>query len=164
MRATFELLELSRLADEALRKAFPAKARTQTAYPPWVYPPDGHLPFIERNAVVLPGVGSSAVVLEFRVPLGMDGVIKRVSNLYLGGGFVSGSGDIIWRILADGRAVRNFANITSEYGSLSSPIDVDGIRIYSGQLIQYTVTHVANLALGDLTLCHLSGYYYPSSS
>lgn len=152
-------IHLSRLYELVSGKPEPEQ-REATRLPPWVFPDGGHLPFIERNAVTLPGIGGTATVLSFTVPRGMNGVIKRIANVYLGGGFVSGSGDIVWRILADGRPVRNFSNITSEFGSLESPLVVDDLIVYSNQRIEYTVTHVANVALGDLTLCHMSGYFY----
>lgn len=161
-RALIELTQFHLLAEKILGgRGLSSMRETNNVDRPWLNPSEGHLPFMERSTVPMPAIGATSVVLQFVVPNGFDGTIKRLSNNYIGGGFVSGSGDLIWRILADGRAIKNFHNITSEFGNLSSPLDVDYIRIFSGQLIQFTVTHVANAALANSTTCHLAGYYYP---
>src|ERR1035437_5927665 len=70
---------------------------------PWVNPPEGHLPFAAYNAVAVPAAPPvHTPVLTLSVPEGLDGVIIRLSQNFTGGGFVAGSGDIIWRITADG--------------------------------------------------------------
>lgn len=143
------------------RLAFSGPPDRPDSSAPWLIPPPGHLPFVEVGNIQIPTIGNSATVLRIEVPVGYDGVIRRLANNYLGGGFVSGSGDIVWQLLADGRPIRNFESITSELGNSSTPLTVDAIRIYSGQVIEYVVTHVANAALGDLVQCQLSGYYYP---
>lgn len=150
---------------QALRGLDPAEI-ANNGIPPWVQPPQGHLPFLAhdvlaRPGVVFPAVGAAGVVLTLPVPQGYDGVINALSNNYVAGGFVSGSGNLIWRILADGRAIRNFNNITVELGTLQLPRSVDGIRVFSGQAITYTIDHIANAALGGNTVCTLKGYFYP---
>lgn len=132
--------------------------------PAWIQPPEGHLPFLPHGVVAVPGPpgpAAIAVVLTFNVPQGYDGVITGISNNYVAGGFVSGSGDLIWMIQADGRAIRNFNNILVEFGTLQMPREVDGIRIFSGQTIDYVISHPANAALGGNTVCTMKGYFYP---
>ena len=129
---------------------------------PWVQPPTGHVTFDEQGVAAVPLiVAAPVVVLTFTVPQGYDGVIERISNNYIAGGFVSGSGDLIWRILTDNRPLKNFAVITAELGTLQVPRPVSQIRLYSGQVVQYVVDHIANAALGGNTICTLAGYYYP---
>ena len=128
---------------------------------PWIQPPEGHLPFLESGVAATPAVGAAGIILRLNVPQGYDGVINGLSNNHIPGGFVDGSGQLIWRILADGRAIRNFNNIIVELGTLQIPRSVDGIRIFSGQAIDYTLDHIANAALGGNTVCTLKGYYYP---
>ncbi len=144
----------------ALRGLDPADAaRNEIA--PWIQPPQGHIPFLPAGVLAVPGVGAAGIVLTLPVPQGMDGVINGLSNNYIAGGFVSGSGALIWRILADGRAIRNFNNIIVEFGTLQIPRVVDGIRVFSGQTITYTIDHIANAALGGDTACTFKGYFYP---
>lgn len=132
---------------------------------PWLDPPLGFYPFDEQNGIALPAISPNfSVVLEFRVPNGSDGVIKFISNNITGGGFTPFSGDIIWQILADGRAIRNFENIRAEKGTVEAGRAISPIRIYSNQLIQYVVSHVANVALAGQVICSCNGYYYPSQS
>jgi hypothetical protein len=130
---------------------------------PWIDEPEGSVPFDEQDGVTLPAVGAGfTIVQRFQVPLGYDGVIKYLSNNFLGGGFVDFSGDIVWQILADNRPIRNFNNIRANKGTTGIPRPVSPIRIYSGQVITYVVNHVANVALAGQVVCSLTGYLYPS--
>lgn len=130
---------------------------------PWIDEPEGSVPFDEQDGITLPAVGAGfATVLSFQMPLGYDGVIKFLSNNFLGGGFVDFSGDIIWAILADGRPIRNFSNIRANKGTVTIPRPISPIRVYSGQLIRYVVNHVANVGLAGQVICSLDGYLYPS--
>ena len=130
---------------------------------PWLDPPPGFLPFDEQNGIALPGLGGAdTVVLQFQVPDGYDGVINYISNNITGGGFVDFSGDIVWRIEADGRPIKNFENIRNQKGTIQQPRQVSPIRIYSGQVITYVVNHVANGALAGNVICSCNGYYYPN--
>lgn len=130
---------------------------------PWIDEPGGSIPFDEQNGIALPAVGAGAsTVLSFQVPLGYDGVIKYISNNFLGGGFVDFSGDIQLQILADGRPIRNFSNILANKGTPGLQRPISPIRIYSGQIISYTVNHLANVGLAGNVVCSLTGYIYPS--
>lgn len=135
--------------------------------PPWVEPPPGYIDFDPRATLPLPAVAvppPETEVLVLLVPTGLDGVIKWYSNNFEGGGFVNGSGDIVWRIRINGRAVRNFDNILFESGTVEKPRRLAaGIRIYSGQRVTYTVQHVANPLLGvEPIVCSFVGYFYPA--
>ena len=133
---------------------------------PLLVPPKGHLDFFPKSSVaLLAAPGASQTVVQFRVPLGMDGVIKSIGCAPVTGGFVNDSGDIIWRILADGRAVRNFDNIRSVMGeSIGQPVDLAvGIPIFSGQLIEFQTQHPQSAALdGVVVVCQFKGYFFPS--
>jgi hypothetical protein len=129
--------------------------------PPWIIPPAGADPF-DATAVVNVGlVGVDATILTLLVPYGYDGVIKRFYHNYLGAGYMEGSGDLVWRILADGRPIKNFGNILTQMGSPTTPRVTDGIRIFTGQSITYVVSHPANVILTDACTASLAGYYYP---
>lgn len=133
---------------------------------PFMVVPKGHLDFFPKGSVSLAAApGANQSVLQLRVPLGMDGVIKSIGNWPESGGFVNDSGTIVWRILADGRAVRNFDNIRSIMGqSVGWPVDLAvGIPIFSGQLIEYQVQHLTDAAFDDvLVICQFKGYFFPS--
>jgi hypothetical protein len=130
---------------------------------PWIDEPEGSVPFDEQGGITLPAIGPGfSTVLSFQVPLGYDGVIKYLSNNFLGGGFVDFSGDIVWQILADNRPIRNFSNIRANKGTTGIPRPVSPIRIYSGQVISYVVNHFANIGLAGQVVVSLTGYLYPS--
>ncbi len=132
--------------------------------PPWVEAPQNFLSFDEPGLVALPVAPSvDTTVLSLLVPDGYDGVIKGMSMNFAGGGFVQGSGTIVWRVLADGQAIRNYSNITTERGSPEQPRPVSGgIRLYSGQLITIVVNHVSDNTLTGDVLATITGWFYPS--
>lgn len=117
----------------------------------------------EQSSAALPTIAAGeTTILTFIVPQGFDCIIRRLSHNFTGGGFVQGSGDIIWRILIDNAPVRNFQNMTTEKGSWDQPREIDGIRAYSGQTIRYNVVHAANAALAGNVICSLNGSLFPS--
>ena len=133
---------------------------------PWVTPPP-RFQAIDFQAIIdTPLVGSGDTdVLTFTVPRGFDGIIRRLSHNYTGGGFQQGSGGLVWRILANGRAIKNYDNILFEFGTLAVPRPTDGIRIYENQFIEYVV----NVAGGGgfvpsaatSIICTLAGWIWP---
>lgn len=135
---------------------------TLTESYPWGDYPVNHEPFHEAGGVALPAVGSTSTVLSFVVPPLYDGYISRYNLNFMGAGFTQGNGNIVWSILADNRPIKNFQNITTERGAFNMPIEIDHIRVYSGQTISVTVNHVANMALNGLVVVGLCGIFYPS--
>jgi hypothetical protein len=128
---------------------------------PWIDEPSGSLPFDEQGGQALGIIGTVTIVLDFYVPNGMDGVIKWIScNTVFP--FNNFSGDLVWQILQNGRAIRNFDNIRAEKGTIQIPRPISPIRIYSGDHIQFVVNHVANVALNGQIVCSLNGYFYPN--
>ena len=137
----------------------------QTTEQPWNTQPMGSQNFDEQASIQIPSIITGWVtVMSFIVPLGMEGVIKNYAANFTGGGFQDGSGDLVWRLLQDKRPIRNFDYITTERGSPESPRSVSGgIRIYSGQLIEFQINHVSNNLLANgFIICGLSGYFYPN--
>lgn len=132
--------------------------------PPWVEAPQNFLSYDEFGLVALPASPSvDATILSMLVPDGYDGVIKTISLNFTGGGFVQGSGDIVWRILIDGQAVRNFSNITTEKGSPEQPRPLSGgIRVFSGQLVTAVVNHASNVGLSGDATAGFGGWFYPA--
>jgi hypothetical protein len=132
--------------------------------PPWVIPPAGADPFDATNVVNIGVVGTTTTILTLVVPYGYDGVIKRFYHTYLGAGLIDGNGDLVWRILADGRPIKNFGNILTQMGNAITPRLTDGIRVFAGQTITYVVSHAANPLLTDMVTASLAGYFYPRTA
>lgn len=135
----------------------------QPDYPrrPWIDEPYGSVPFDQQNGLALDVVGTTQVVVSMLVPIGMDGVIKYISNNTVFP-FNNFSGDLQWQILRNKQAIRNFDNILTQKGTVEIPRPVSPIRIYSGDLIEYVVKHIANVALNGDIVCCLNGYFYPA--
>lgn len=132
--------------------------------PPWVEPPPNYQPIDEQSLIAVPAAPSvDTEVVVVVIPVGSDGTINTYSCNYIGGGFVDGSGDLIWRITIDGQPIRNFSNIKTERGSPSQPRTIPGgIRVYSGQRVAVVVNHASNGALTENVSANLGGWTYPS--
>lgn len=136
---------------------------------PWVTMPDGGFPFSSNGTITTPlaGTGWTDVIgpagqYVMQVPNGNDGVINQIINVFNGQGFVQGSGALIWRILINGQAVRNYDNMLVQLGSTSSPFPIAGIRVTSQDTIQFQVNNVSLVQGGTQIFCFLGGWYYPN--
>ena len=132
----------------------------------WIEEPPGSIPFDEQDTLALPpsgGVGVDTPVLTFTVPFGFDGVIKWISNNVINTNVAFSPGNLIWKLLVNRRAVRNFANILNEKGTIFQGREVSPIRIFSGDLVQYTVQDpTGTVIFSGSTVCSATGYYFPS--
>ncbi len=146
-----------------------ARIKNPNLVPPWVQMPDGGFPFSSNGTVNTPVVGSGWTDVigpngqyVMQVPNGYDGVANILACFYNGGGFISGSGQLIWRILVNGQAVRNYDNILVQLGVNPFPGNVQGIRFKSGDTVQFQVNNVSLIAGGTQIFCFLGGYYWPN--
>ncbi|MEE9235112.1 MAG: hypothetical protein V3U28_06725 [Candidatus Acidoferrales bacterium] len=134
---------------------------------PWIDKPAGGIDFRAQNIaqVNIPAAtGTEVTVLTFPVPPGMNGIIKLVGNQAVTGGWVEGTGALVWRIELDGMAVRNFQNIIASLGSVSNPGDFGqgGIRIFENQVVAIILRNVSLITGGsDPVLALLGGWFYP---
>jgi hypothetical protein len=90
------------------------------------------------NYALLPAINSTVTILSFKVPLGHNGIINKVACNFVGGGWVEGSGDVIWRILVDGTpppGATSYDSIVASLGSPASPVPISGFRIYENQTL-----------------------------
>lgn len=161
--------QILRYAEQAATCESTAKVTAATveklAQPPWVVPPDGFESFDFAHAIETPeNDGQVYDILTFQVPAGYDGIIRRLSHCYTGGGFAPGAGDLVWRIAIDGRPVRNYDAITIQFGDETHQRQIDGIRIYDGQLVAYQVIHSPSSTLpreGTYIIASMAGWFYP---
>jgi len=109
----------------------------------WVEAPPGAVTFNPDRAIPLPDPASvNVVVLSFRVPIAYDGILLAQYHGYRGAGtFVEASGDIIWRVSANGRYLRDMGNMQVSIGSPQtlSPCP-GGLWLHSGDLVEYVVS------------------------
>jgi hypothetical protein len=133
--------------------------------PPWLKMPAEGRQYQEIGSIVTPAAdGNDYVVHQFKVPTGYDGVITSVTNFYTGAGFAEGSGNIVWRVTIGRAWLRNFGNIETTLGSLTSPCPLfrGGVRVYSDQVVSYYVNiPVLSPIAGGRIVCAFFGWFYP---
>lgn len=127
--------------------------------------PTGGFSFSRGNtaAVVLPAIGTDVTVVSLQVPEGYHGVITGIANQFVGGGWTEGTGDLLWRIVADGAAVRGYETILATLGTMSAPGDrsKNPIRIFENQLVELILNNVAVIVSAQALLGLFTGYFYP---
>jgi hypothetical protein len=134
------------------------------ALPLWNFPPDRWENLDISNYVALPAIGAQANVLSFQIPLGRHGLIKKVANNFVGGGWTEGSGAATWQILVDGApppGATSYDTILTSLGSPANPVEIAGFRVYENQMLTLVVKNVSVVLAGQLSGGRLVGYLYP---
>lgn len=135
---------------------------------PWIAMGDGGFPLANPAVIPTPAITGGPPytwtdILNYSIPNGFDGVIKRIAHNYNGAGFVQGSGTLIWRMLINSQAVRNYDNILVYYGDNVTGY-TDGIRLRSGDIFQYQVTNVGLAGAATQIFAFTGGWYYPTGN
>jgi hypothetical protein len=131
-------------------------------FPPHLFQPVDGFPFDYTAYVATPAVGTNIAVVQFTVPQGQFGVIKKVGNVYIGAGFVEGSGSLVWQIQQNAGVVRNYDNILASLGTVNAPTELAGsILLYEQNLITLVVNNVGLVAGGTQVGGRLSGWFFP---
>lgn len=132
--------------------------------PIWLYPPVNWENIDQLAYVNLPAIGATATIISFTVPIGRNGIINKVANNFVGGGWVEGSGDVVWRILVDGGTppgATSYDNILGSLGSPAQPVGISGFRIFENQVITVVAFNSAIVVAGQKVGARLLGYLYP---
>ena len=135
--------------------------------PPWVKRPASGEPFTPAAFVIIPNIGSTAVIINFTVQLGRRGVINRLANEFVGGGWTNGDGNLVWQVLINGVPVKNFENIISSLGDVKNPSVIEGIRLRENDIVQLVILNNPNGPNGGVPAAQqlvggrLQGYFYP---
>jgi hypothetical protein len=139
-------------------------------------PPPGAITLNPNGQVPLPtAIAGDVTILEFRVPVGFDGIILGQFHGYYPArtglppapGFVQGSGDIIWRISINiVRYARDCGAMLVSLGSIQSESPIPGgIWLRSNDLVRYIVNAPntsGSLAPGQGSiLAGVHGYFWP---
>jgi hypothetical protein len=143
--------------------SIPNPAATQKRV--WLDEPPGSVPFDYQKALAVPpsaGFGIIVPVVQFTVPIGLDGIIRWISNNVVNGSEPFVPGALVWSILINGRAVPNFEMIMNEKGTVAQGRVISPIRIFAGDVVSYTVQAMAGTTLTGQTVCSLTGYYFPA--
>jgi len=132
-------------------------------FPAHLWMPIDGISFDYTAYVATPAVGNSIAVVQFTVPEGYYGAIKQIGNVYVGAGFVEGSGSLVWQIQQNGGVIRNYDNILSSLGTVSAPGELAGRSIVLDELALVTlqVNNVSLVAGGTQVGGRLSGWLFP---
>jgi len=139
--------------------------------PPWIERPSNGIDFQELFFQPLSAfesggafTGTDVTLGFFRVPLGYNGVIKKVVFGFTGDGHQEGSGDIVWRLQYGQRFARNFGDVLNSYGSLETALLVQDqhIDIISGQnvLLIANVPATSTISNGEI-FGGVFGWFWP---
>jgi hypothetical protein len=154
----------------------PVDSATQTEitqFPVWLYPPTQWENVDIIAYALLPAIGATVTILQFQVPLGRNGVIKGIANNFVGGGWVEGTGDVVWKLLIDGAAPPNansYGAIPASLGSPANPVAIAGFRIFENQVISFVgFNNPAGpdggvVPAGQRLGARILGYLYPRDS
>lgn len=95
---------------------------------------------------------------DFVVPVGFTAIINKLAIVHVGGGFIDGTGIIIWRVLRNSAGEKGLNNLTAQVGSLQIPNDIV-LVLQEGDHFQITVETTALQA--GTTGARISGYFVP---
>jgi len=112
-----------------------------------------------------PGVGAAAVtVLSMTIEQGLAAVVNFLAIQHFGGGFVDGSGNVIWRVLINGGAMKGLHALTSQIGTFAQPNPIY-IPLIENDVLQVTAEVPAGAANppppGTTTAARFHGWTYP---
>ena len=149
---------------------YPQPAETSGDLPLWIYPPINWENVDQIAYTALPAINAEATILSFLVPTGRNGIINKVACNFVGGGWVEGTGDLLWRILVDGApppGANSYEAIPASLGSPAQPVGIAGFRIFENQTIKVDIFNNGAgpnggvIVAGQLAGARLAGYLYP---
>ena len=138
--------------------------------PPWIYQPVNWENVDQINYALLPAIGSTAIIITYVVPPGRNGIINKVACNFVGGGWVEGSGDVVWRILVDGTpppGATSYDSILASLGGPSQPTGIAGFRFFENQVLTFVAFNNPAGANGGVVVAgqrvgaRLTGWNYP---
>jgi hypothetical protein len=138
--------------------------------PVWNYPPAQWENVDQLGYALLPAIGATAVIVSFTVPIGRNGIINKIGNNFVGGGWVEGTGDVLWRVLVDGvppPGATSYFTIAGSLGSPAAPTIIAGFRIFENQVISLVAFNNPAGPSGGVVVAgqrvggRLLGYLYP---
>jgi hypothetical protein len=108
--------------------------------------------------------GTTVTIFTFIVPIGRNGIINKIANTFVGGGFQEGQGGVIWRVLVDGGVppgANSYYNILGSLGAMAAPTPIAGFRIFENQTLTFVAENVSLFPAQQFVGARLLGYLYP---
>jgi hypothetical protein len=156
--------------DEGTYQA-PQAGSNRPDLPPWIYQPTNWENVDQINYALLPAIGSTVTIVTYVVPPGRNGIINKVACNFVGGGWIEGSADVVWRILVDGTpppGATSYDNIIASLGSPASPTGIAGFRFFENQVVTVVAFNNPGGASGGVVVsgqrvgARLVGWNYPT--
>lgn len=136
---------------------------TPIALPIWNFPSSQSQPFDQAADVPLPAIGDTVPVVKFTVEPALNGFIKNLGNVFLGGGFQDGQGGVVWALKVNGVAVPYYDQILNSLGAINAPSQLAaGISLKEGDVVELDVTNVSITVAGQIIGGRIGGYFYPT--
>jgi hypothetical protein len=166
--APFDPVEALTQMDEGVPQQATHKGRPDL--PPWIYQPVNWENVDQINYALVPAIGSTVTIISYVVPPGRNGIINKVACNFVGGGWVEGSGDIIWRILVDGTpppGATSYDSILASLGGPSQPTGIAGFRFFENQVVTFVAFNNPGGASGGVVVAgqrvgaRFTGWNYP---
>ena len=138
--------------------------------PPHLFPPRNWENIDQQVSVPFGPIGTTVTIIDYRVPIGRNGIINQVANSFVGGGWTAGTGDVVWRILINGASppgATTYHRITDSLGSPALPVGIAGFRIFENQRVTVTATNDPTGANGGIIFAgqrvgaRLLGWLFP---
>ncbi len=139
--------------------------------PPWIYQPVNWENIDQINYALLPAIGSTVTIISYVVPPGRNGIINKVACNFVGGGWIEGSGDVLWRILVDGTpppGATSYDAILASLGSPAQPTGISGFRVFENQVLTFVALNNPAGANGGVVVAgqrvgaRFTGWNYPT--
>lgn len=117
---------------------------------------------IKTGAATIPAIGSSIVVVSFRISAGLNAIINKIGNQLIGGGNYDGTGAFQWQLMINNSAARGLEQIISSIGTVSNPSEIGGfVRAKEAQLVSLVFTNVSVPTAGEVLQGRVNGWFYP---
>jgi hypothetical protein len=127
-------------------------------------PPTSGRPFIVTPAPfpAYPAPGAAAInIISYTVPRGMNALITFLAIVHVGGGFIDGSGNVIWRVLVNGAGVKGLEALQSQVGSYAQPNEVQLVLQENDVIVVTVEVPAAQPAMVGTAAARFHGFVVP---
>ncbi len=150
-------------------------ARVPDEWPfPWLQQAADGRQFNQQGSQPAPVFGTQLTIVEYEIPEGFNACIHSIMRAFIGGGFVEGSGSILWTLDVNrelgalpiiGYDVPSYAFNTFSMGNpIQGPWKLPGPICIESGIIRLKATSVSDIGTGvpNYMVGALLGWIYPS--
>lgn len=110
--------------------------------------------------VFLPPIGSSAIVVQFKVPRGRMWVNQQITNQVVTGGWLSGTGSVLWEVDIDGLPVPGLSAIPLPLADIGNIFNRP-FRAHENRIVQLICNNISLVTAPGVNplIGALAGYF-----